>query len=88
MGVFRLISGNRVLTMGGTRSVDIPFGTTRVIAHSHPSGRFRWSGGVGRQGGDLDVFWNSSWPRGTPHSSVLVSPSGAHNRLPIPPKPE
>jgi RHS repeat-associated protein len=43
VALFRLFSGERVIRMGGPRSVPVGSDVSRIIAHTHPSGRLALS---------------------------------------------
>ncbi len=73
VGLFRLETGERVLTLGEAWSVEIPDGTVRVIAHTHPSGILQFSQG------DINVL--TSLGQG---SSVLVDWLGKAMRVRVP----
>jgi hypothetical protein len=74
------IGNQRWLRMGDGTGVRV-FDADRVIAHTHPSGEFRWSVGPDS---DMAVFTNPMWNLTKQQSSILVGPCGTWERLPIP----
>jgi len=71
--LLRLSDGTRVLRMGGPTSVSLGRNVKRIVAHTHPSGRLKFSG--------FDVGAMSA--RGQ-HSSVIIDArANMGARLPV-----
>lgn len=74
VALLRMQSGRRIIRMGGPTSVPVGRYVDRVIAHTHPSGRLKYSGA------DLRTL------RGLgQRSSVIIDPRADMGaRLPVP----
>ncbi len=71
VGLFRTDYGARVLKLGGKGSTNLPAGTTKIIAHTHPSGRMAFS--------PDDINQLQALKQ---RSSVLINLEGTTSRLP------
>lgn len=72
VGLFRTDYGARVLKMGTETKTTLPTGTTKIIAHTHPSGVMSYS---------LDDLYQLQALK--QRSSVLINLEGEATRLPV-----
>jgi len=76
VALFRLQNGSRVIRMGGPDFVPVGSDVSRVIAHTHPSGRLALS--------DADKFIINKISGGQARSTVIIDPrSNVGARIPL-----
>ncbi|MFT6242024.1 MAG: hypothetical protein ACI9NQ_000138 [Paracoccaceae bacterium] len=86
IGLWRLVDGRRVLTMGTRNGISLPMASKKVrrlVAHTHPSGNLKFSNRLnefGEEIGDIPRFLEFFPDQA---SSVLIGPSGMGIRLMI-----